>query len=90
MPPHLTLDVVGSDVTLETPRAELADVLPARCTAERIELHRYEPGNAHLQASWSLGAPLCQAPSGSSPLTARPPSTGSTAPLMKLAPGDSR
>jgi 2'-5' RNA ligase len=52
--PHLTLDMVGADVTLESTRAALAPILPVTSVADRIELHWYETGGCHVQARWRL------------------------------------
>jgi hypothetical protein len=52
--PHLTLDRSGPEATVATTRAALADVLPVRCAADRIELHWYETGSCHVRRSWSL------------------------------------
>ena len=53
--PHLTLDQQSGDVTILSTSAALADVLPARCRADRLELHWYEPGRCHVMADWKLG-----------------------------------
>jgi 2'-5' RNA ligase len=53
--PHLTLDRVSGDVTVESTRALLGDAVPARCRAERLELAWYEPHASRVLASWRLG-----------------------------------
>jgi hypothetical protein len=53
--PHVTLDQRSPSVTVESTRALLGDLLPARCRAERLELHWYEEANCHVLADWKLG-----------------------------------
>lgn len=53
--PHLTLDHLAGEVTLASTRALLGDAVPARCRADRLELHWYEPGRCHRVAAWPLG-----------------------------------
>lgn len=53
--PHLTLDHLAGDVTLAATRSLLGDAVPARCRADRLELHWYEPGNCHVRRTWRLG-----------------------------------
>ncbi|RLP10594.1 2'-5' RNA ligase family protein [Propionibacterium australiense] len=52
--PHLTLDMVSGDVSLASTRALLGDLVPARCRAERVELHRYEANACRVLDSWPL------------------------------------
>lgn len=53
--PHLTLDLTAGAVTVESTRDLLGEALPARCRAERLELHWYAAGDCRVQHSWSLG-----------------------------------
>lgn len=52
--PHVTLDQRSDTVTVASTRALLGDLLPARCRADRLELHWYEEGNCHVLADWKL------------------------------------
>jgi len=52
--PHLTLDQCSETVSVGSTRALLGDLLPARCRADRLELHWYEEGNCHVRADWKL------------------------------------
>lgn len=54
--PHLTLDLVHGDVTQESTRALLGDLVPVRGRAEWLDLAWYEPGRCHLVRRWPLGA----------------------------------
>ncbi|MCL2543388.1 MAG: 2'-5' RNA ligase family protein [Nocardioidaceae bacterium] len=54
--PHLTLDHAAGPVTVDSVRAALGDLLPARCRAERLEIHRYAEGDCRVLASWPLGS----------------------------------
>ena len=53
--PHLTLDQVHGDVTEESTRALLGDLVPVTCRAEWLDLAWYESGNCHLLSRWPLG-----------------------------------
>ena len=53
--PHLTVDLLADDVTVDSTLALLGDVLPARCRAERLDLAWYAPHGSHVFASWPLG-----------------------------------
>ena len=53
--PHLTLDRLSDEVTVESTLALLDGVLPAACRAERLDLAWYEPGRTHIVGSWPLG-----------------------------------
>ncbi|KAA1416799.1 2'-5' RNA ligase family protein [Nocardioides humilatus] len=53
--PHVTLDQRSEAVTAASTGELLADALPARGRADRLELHWYEPGNCHVMADWKLG-----------------------------------
>ena len=52
--PHVTLDQRSETVSLASTRELLGDLLPARCRADRLELHWYEEGNCHVLADWKL------------------------------------
>ena len=52
--PHVTLDQRSESVSVASTRALLGDMLPARCRADRLELHWYEEGNCHVLADWKL------------------------------------
>jgi hypothetical protein len=41
-------------VSVASTRALLGALLPARCRADRLELHWYEEGNCHVRADWKL------------------------------------
>lgn len=61
--PHLTLDRLGPDVSIASVRADLAECLPVRARAQRLELHRYAERDCRVLASWSLvavGDPVAQ------------------------------
>ncbi|RHW24658.1 2'-5' RNA ligase family protein [Nocardioides immobilis] len=53
--PHVTLDQRSDLVSARSTRALLGDLLPARCRADRLELHWYEEGNCHVVVDWKLG-----------------------------------
>jgi 2'-5' RNA ligase len=53
--PHLTVDRLSGEVTVESTLALLGGVLPATCRGERLDLAWYEPHNTHVLASWTLG-----------------------------------
>jgi hypothetical protein len=52
--PHVTLDQESATVSVATARAALADVLPAWCRADRLELQWYEDGGCRVVADWKL------------------------------------
>lgn len=52
--PHVTLDQRSDTVSVASTRALLGDLLPARCRADRLELHWYEADNCHVVADWKL------------------------------------
>ncbi|WP_322938442.1 2'-5' RNA ligase family protein [Nocardioides bizhenqiangii] len=54
--PHVTLDQRSESVSVASTRALLGHLLPARCRADRLELHWYEEGNCHVLADWKLGS----------------------------------
>lgn len=53
--PHLTVDMVHGDVTQESTRALLGDLLPVTARAEWLDLAWYEAGRCHLVHRWPLG-----------------------------------
>ena len=52
--PHLTLDMVSSEVSVASTRELLGDLIPARCRADHVELHWYEAGACRVLDSWPL------------------------------------
>jgi hypothetical protein len=54
--PHLTLDALSDSVTEESTRALVANHVPVRCRAERLDLAWYSPGDCRILHSWPLGA----------------------------------
>jgi hypothetical protein len=69
--PHLTLDARSDSVSEHSTRGLLADLVPATCAAERLDLVWYEPGNCHVIRSWPLGEAQ-HAPTASRRLAQRP------------------
>lgn len=55
--PHLTVDAASADVDLASTAALLADVVPAHCVLDRLQLAWWESGNCHVLHEWRLGAP---------------------------------
>lgn len=53
--PHLTVDQVRDEVTLESVRASLGGLIPTRSRATRIDLQWWENDNCHVMGSWELG-----------------------------------
>lgn len=53
--PHLTLDQVSVEVTVESTLALLDGMLPASCRAERLDLAWYQPDSSRIVRSWRLG-----------------------------------
>lgn len=54
--PHLTLDLVHGDVTQESTRHLLGDLVPVTSRAEWLDLAWYEAGRCRLVRRWRLGA----------------------------------
>ncbi len=52
--PHLTLDQRSGTVSGASTRALLGDLLPARCRADRLELHWYQEQGCRVLADWKL------------------------------------
>lgn len=55
--PHLTLDRLSAEVSLGSVGAALGDLLPVRCPAQRLELHRYGAGECRVEAVWPFAGP---------------------------------
>ena len=55
--PHLTLDMRAPGIDPASVRAALGDLVPARCRADRVALHRYANHDCRVLADWKLGAP---------------------------------
>ena len=55
--PHLTLDMRAPGIDRASVRAALGDLVPARCRADRVALHRYANHDCRVLADWKLGAP---------------------------------
>lgn len=53
--PHLTLDAESDSVSVATTRRLVGPLVPVDCSADRLDLAWYEPGNCHVIASWKLG-----------------------------------
>ena len=53
--PHLTLDQTAPGVSERSVRTSLGDLLPVRCRADRLELHRYAAGDCQVLEAWKLG-----------------------------------
>ncbi|WP_296607012.1 2'-5' RNA ligase family protein [Nocardioides sp.] len=53
--PHLTLDQVSVEVTVESTLALLDGMLPTSCRAERLDLAWYQPDSSRIVRSWRLG-----------------------------------
>lgn len=55
--PHLTLDAASAEVSVETTRGLLGDVLPVVCTLTELQLAWWESGRCRVLARWPLGVP---------------------------------
>ena len=55
--PHLTLDWTSDTVSEASTRSLLGDLVPARCTVDRLDLAWYQEGGCRVLRSWSLGGP---------------------------------
>lgn len=53
--PHLTLDAASDEVSVETTRGLLGEVVPVTCTLTELQLAWWESGRCHVMASWLLG-----------------------------------
>ena len=53
--PHLTLDQRGEGISATSVTEALGAVLPARCRADRVALHRYANHDCRVLAEWKLG-----------------------------------
>ena len=56
--PHLTLDACSAGVGIDSTRAALGSLLPARCVASHLQLAWYEAGACRVLASWPLEGPV--------------------------------
>lgn len=54
--PHVTLDQRSDTVSISSTRALLGGRLPARCRADRLELHWYEEGGCRVLTDWKFAA----------------------------------
>lgn len=52
--PHITLDRLSAEVTVESTRALVDDFIPAGCEAQRLEVHRYRENDCRVLASFPL------------------------------------
>lgn len=52
--PHLTLDQIGTDVSLASVRASLGDSVPVASSAERIDLQWWENDRCRRLHTWRL------------------------------------
>jgi hypothetical protein len=52
--PHVTLDSESETISVSSTRSLIGDALPARCRADRLELHWYEEGGCRVLADWKL------------------------------------
>ncbi|WP_246081931.1 2'-5' RNA ligase family protein [Nocardioides litoris] len=53
--PHLTLDHRLTGATVDSLRAELAEVLPVRSRVERVDLQWWANHDCHRRCTWPLG-----------------------------------
>lgn len=53
--PHLTVDAASEKVDLASTAALLADVLPATCVLDRLQLAWWETDRCHVLHEWCLG-----------------------------------
>lgn len=53
--PHLTVEKRTTTIDETSVRSELGPVLPARCRADRVTLHRYANHDCRVLAEWRLG-----------------------------------
>lgn len=54
--PHLTLDQIGTEVSVESVRASVGHLIPVRAHASRIDLQWWENDGCRLMNSWALGS----------------------------------
>lgn len=53
--PHLTLDAASAEVSVESTRRRLGEVIPVTCSLTELQLAWWESGRCHVLAAWSLG-----------------------------------
>lgn len=53
--PHVTLDAVSAEVSLDSTRRLLAGTVPVSCRLEELQLAWWESGSCHVLHRWSLG-----------------------------------
>ena len=53
--PHLTLDAASAEVSVESTRRRLGEVIPVTCSLTDLQLAWWESGRCHVLAAWSLG-----------------------------------
>jgi hypothetical protein len=53
--PHVTLDQRSDQVSVESTRNRLGDLVPVTCVADRVDLAWYEPDRSRVLTSWPLG-----------------------------------
>ena len=53
--PHLTVDAAGDQVSVDSTRALLAEVVPVTCVLDRLQLAWWESGNCHVMHEWRSG-----------------------------------
>ena len=54
--PHVTLDAASGEVSEQSTRALLSDLVPVTCVLERLQLAWWESGSCHVIRGWDLGA----------------------------------
>lgn len=73
--PHLTLDLVHGDVTEQSTRRLLGDVVPVTVRAEWLDMAWYETGDCQLLTRWPLGGTAGAVDVGSTAHTGRTATT---------------
>ncbi len=53
--PHLTVDAASDEVTLDSTRDLLVDVVPVDCLLDTLQLAWWESGACHVRQEWPLG-----------------------------------
>lgn len=53
--PHLTVDAASHEVDLDSTAVLLAEVVPAECVLDRLQLAWWEAGSCHVAHEWPLG-----------------------------------
>lgn len=52
--PHLTLDAASDEVSVETTREMLGDLVPVACTLTELQLAWWQSGRCHVMDRWPL------------------------------------